>query len=53
MVVMKDLEKILQDSGIIIQPYWLTLYNHRTAEVMDYGMHPLYETHLERVWLNA
>ena len=29
-VVMKDLEKILQDSGIIIQPYWLTLYNHRT-----------------------
>src|SRR6202522_3386693 len=53
MVVMKDLEKILQDPGIIIQPYWLTLYNHRTAEVMDYGMHPLYETHLERVWLNA
>src|SRR5271154_1392566 len=53
MVVMKDLEKILQDSGIIIQPYWLTLYNHRTVEVMDYGMHPLYETHLERVWLNA
>jgi peptide/nickel transport system substrate-binding protein len=53
MVVMKDLEKILQDSGVIIQPYWLTLYNHRTAEVMDYGMHPLYETHLERVWLNA
>ena len=29
-VVMKDLEQILQDSGIIIQPYWLTLYNHRT-----------------------
>jgi peptide/nickel transport system substrate-binding protein len=52
-VVMKDLEQILQDSGIIIQPYWLTLYNHRTKAVMDYGMHPLYETHLERVWLNA
>ncbi len=51
--VMKDLEQILQDSGVIIQPYWLTLYNHRTPEVMDYGMHPLYETHLERVWLNA
>src|SRR5271166_5882818 len=52
-VIMKDLEQILQDSGIIIQPYWLTLYNHRTPAVMDYGMHPLYETHLERVWLNA
>ena len=52
-LIMKDLEQILQDSGIIIQPYWLTLYNHRTPQVMNYGMHPLYETHLERVWLNA
>ena len=25
---MEDLEQILQDSGIIIQPYWLSLYNH-------------------------
>ena len=50
---MKDLEQILQDSGIIVQPYRLTLYNHRTQQVMDYGMHPLYETHLERVWLNT
>jgi peptide/nickel transport system substrate-binding protein len=52
-LIMKDLEQILQDSGVIIQPYWLTLYNHRTPQVMNYGMHPLYETHLERVWLNA
>ena len=26
--VMDDIEKILQDSGIIIQPYWRKLYNH-------------------------
>ena len=52
-VVMKDLQQILQDSGVIVQPYWLTLYNHRTPQVMNYGMHPLYETHLEKVWLNA
>ena len=52
-LLMKDLEQIIQDSGIIIQPYWLTLYNHRTPAVMNYGMHPLYETHLERVWLKA
>src|SRR5271154_2329612 len=50
---MKDLEKILQDSGIIVQPYWLNLYNHRVKEVVNYGMHPLYETHLERVWLDV
>ena len=50
---MKDLEQILQDLGIIIQPYWLTLYNHRTPAVMDYDVSTLDETHLERVWLNA
>jgi peptide/nickel transport system substrate-binding protein len=52
-VVMKDLEQILQDSGVIIQPYWLNLYNHYTDKVKNYGMHPLYETHLEAVWLDA
>jgi peptide/nickel transport system substrate-binding protein len=51
--IMKKLEQILQDSGVIIQPYWLTLYNHRTPQVKNYGMHPLYETHLERVWLDV
>ena len=52
-VITKKLEQILQDSGVIIQPYWLTLYNHRTPQVKNYGMHPLYETHLERVWLDV
>jgi peptide/nickel transport system substrate-binding protein len=26
--IMKDLELILQDSGVIIQPFWQTLYSH-------------------------
>jgi peptide/nickel transport system substrate-binding protein len=52
-LIMKDLEQILQDSGIIIQPYWLTLSNHRTPQVMNFGMHPLYEMHLGRVWLKV
>ena len=29
---MKDIEQILQDSGIIIQPYWRKLYSHSTQE---------------------
>ena len=29
--MMKDIEQILQDSGIIIQPYWRKLYNHSVA----------------------
>ncbi len=52
-LLMKDLEQILQDSGIIVQPYWLTLANHRTAQVKNYGMHPLYETYFEQTWLDT
>ena len=52
-VVMKDLEQILQDSGILIQPYWLSLYNHATPQVKNYGMHPTYEVNVEDVWLDV
>ena len=30
-LLMKDIEQILQDSGIIIQPYWRSLYNHSAS----------------------
>ena len=43
-VLMADLEQILQDSGVIIQPYWLSLFNHATPQVKNYGMHPTYES---------
>ena len=52
-VIMKDLEQILQDSGVIIQPYWLSLFNHATPEVKNYGMHPTYEVNVEDVWLDV
>jgi peptide/nickel transport system substrate-binding protein len=52
-LLMKDLEQILQDSGIIIQPYWVTLSNHRTPEVKNFGMHPLYEVYFEETWLDT
>jgi peptide/nickel transport system substrate-binding protein len=51
--LMKDLEQMLQDSGIIIQPYWLTLANHMTAQIRNYGMHPLYEAYFEDTWIDA
>jgi peptide/nickel transport system substrate-binding protein len=51
--VMPDLEKILQDSGVIIQPYWLSLFNHATPQVKNYGMHPTYEVNVEDVWLDV
>lgn len=51
-VLMEDIEKIIQDSGIIIQPYWRSLFTHVASSVKNYGMHQAFEIHLENVWLN-
>jgi peptide/nickel transport system substrate-binding protein len=51
-VVMADIEKILQDSGIIIQPYWRKLYNHSVEAVKNHGMHPTFEHDFGKVWLD-
>ncbi|MBX3582497.1 MAG: ABC transporter substrate-binding protein [Rhizobiaceae bacterium] len=49
--VMKDLETILQDSGVIIQPFWQKLFSHMNARVKNYGVHQTFQMDLQRVWL--
>ena len=49
--VMGKIEQILQDSGIIIQPYWRKLYNHSMPVVQNHGMHPTFEHDFGKVWL--
>ncbi|MDG4894139.1 MULTISPECIES: ABC transporter substrate-binding protein [unclassified Mesorhizobium] len=51
-VVMKDIEQTLQDSGIIIQPYWRKLYINIKPEVKNHSMHPTYEHDFGKVWLD-
>ncbi|QDY99402.1 ABC transporter substrate-binding protein [Nitratireductor mangrovi] len=51
--VMKEIEEIIQSSGIIIQPYWRKIYNHSAPEVKNHGMHQTFEIDLENVWLDA
>jgi peptide/nickel transport system substrate-binding protein len=51
--VMKDVEQILQDSGVIIQPFWQKLYCHMSKNVKNYGMHQTYEMDFQSVWLDA
>ncbi len=51
--VMKDVEAMLQDSGVIIQSFWRSLYRHSQPYVKDIFMHPTYEVQLEGVWLDA
>jgi peptide/nickel transport system substrate-binding protein len=50
-VVMKDVETILQDSGVIIQPFWQSLFCHMTEKVQGYGIHPTFQIDLQKVWL--
>jgi peptide/nickel transport system substrate-binding protein len=50
--LMKDIETILQDSGILIQPFWRSLYRHHADYVKNLKMHQTFELHLEKVWLD-
>ena len=49
--VMGDIEQMIRDAGIIIQPYWRKLYNHSAPSVKNHGMHPTFEHDFGRVWL--
>ena len=51
--VMKDVEQILQDSGVIIQPFWQKLYSHTNKKVKNYGVHQTFEMDLQNVWLDG
>jgi peptide/nickel transport system substrate-binding protein len=51
--VMKGIEQILQDSGVIIQPFWQSLYCHMAESVQGYGIHPTFQIDLQKVWLKA
>ncbi|MGP2493307.1 ABC transporter substrate-binding protein [Mesorhizobium sp. PUT5] len=51
--VMKDVEQILQDSGVIIQPFWQKLYSHMNKKVRNYSVHQTFEMDLQNVWLDA
>jgi peptide/nickel transport system substrate-binding protein len=51
--LMKDIQQILQDSGIIIQPFWLSLYCHMNERVKNYAIHQTYTMDFQSVWLET
>ena len=50
--MMKDIEAILQDDGILIQPFWRAIYRHYASHVKGMFKHQTFELHLEGVWLD-
>lgn len=50
--LMQGIEAKLQDSGILIQPFWRSLYRHHADYVKGLFMHQTFELQLEGVWLD-
>jgi peptide/nickel transport system substrate-binding protein len=50
--IMTELEKVMLAEGVVTQPYWRSLYNHNRSYVKDMGMHPTFEIHIDKIWLD-
>ncbi len=50
--VMKTCEQILQDSGIIIQPFWRKVYNHNSPKVKGFYQQAMQQLQLGKVWMS-
>ncbi|MDZ4097047.1 MAG: diguanylate cyclase, partial [Paracoccaceae bacterium] len=51
--VMAKIEKIMQDEGVLIQPYWRSIFRHTNGKVRDADMHATFEQHHYRWWIAA
>ncbi len=52
-VIMAQIQQIMQDEGVVIQPYWRSLYRHTTAKVHGAEKHPTFEHHHYKWWVEA
>ena len=51
--IMAKIEKNLRDSGVIIQPFWRSIFRSYREGVHGYEMHQAFEQHLDKVWLES
>lgn len=51
--VMKRLQEIMQEQGVLIQPYWRSLYRHYDPKVKGGEMHATFEHHHYKWWIDA
>ena len=50
--LMVQIETMLQESGVIMQPYWRSLYRHFYPHVKNFPQHQALEQHMEKVWID-
>ncbi|MEL6451223.1 MAG: ABC transporter substrate-binding protein [Pseudomonadota bacterium] len=51
--VMAKLQQIMQDEGVVVQPYWRSIYRHHKPEVVGAEMHPTFEIHVSKLGFAA
>lgn len=51
--IMAKLQAILRDEGVILQPYWRSVYRTHQPGVHGLGAHQAFRQFMERVWIEA
>ena len=47
--VVAKIEQLLRDDGVIIQPYWRSLYSQNNGNLLNSDKHPAHEIHLYKI----
>lgn len=47
--VMVRLQTIMQEEGVVVQPYWRSIYRHYAPNVVGADMHPTFEIHVAKL----
>lgn len=51
--IMAQIQQIMIDEGVVIQPYWRSIYRHTNGTVVGAETHPIFEIHLHKLGLAA
>ncbi len=51
--IMAELEAMLQGDGVLINPFWQSVYSHSNPKLKGYRVHQTFEMDLGGVWLEA
>ena len=51
--VMERLQLIMQEQGVLIQPFWRSVFRHANANVRGADAHPIFEHHHYKWWIAA
>ena len=51
--VMYRIEEIMQEEGVIVQPYWRSIFRHKKRNLVGSDMHPTFENRIQYMGWNA